>query len=217
MEKEKIEEKAITIVEQAKRVTIKSNEDYTSAGELWKQLKQMREEINGVFAPIIKAAHRAHQEALAQKAKIYNPVDEAARKVKQLMSKYDEEQEHIRQEKERKLREEAMKREEEARLQAAIEAEKAGQKDVAEEILASPIEEPVVVAPKEVPKMNGGPVYRTIWDMEVTDFEALVRAVANKAVSIQALLPNEVFLRAQARSLKSTMNYPGVQAYKKRI
>jgi len=74
-----------------------------------------------------------------------------------------------------------MKREEEARLQAAIEAEKAGQKDVAEEILASPIEEPVVVTPQEVPKINGGPVFRTIWDMEVTDFEALVRAVAKKS------------------------------------
>jgi len=71
MEKEKIEEKAITIVEQAKRVTIQTNEDYISAGELWKQLKRMKDEITQVFAPIIKAAHRAHEEALTQKAKIY--------------------------------------------------------------------------------------------------------------------------------------------------
>ena len=76
---------------------------------------------------------------------------------------------------------------------------------------------PVVVVPKAVPKMAGGPVYRTVWNAEVTDLKALCMAVATGKVSINAILPNETFLRQQAVSLKNTMNIPGVRAYEKRV
>jgi len=217
MKIQETETKALTIIDQAKAVIVTNNESYTLAGELWKNIKQMKEEVDNVFKPIIEAAHKAHKEALLQKAKIYDPLDEAGRKIKSSMSAYDEAQERIRREKEIELRKEAMKREEEARLQAAIQAEKAGQKEAAEKILEAPIVEPVVVVSKDIPKMSGGPVYRTVWDMEVVDFEALVKAGANKTISINALLPNEVFLRAQARSLKSTMNFPGVKVFSRRV
>jgi len=217
MEIKETETKALTIIDQANAIIITNNESYTSAGELWKNIKQMKEEVDNVFKPIIEAAHKAHKEALSQKAKIYDPLDEAGRKIKSSMSAYDEAQERIRREKEIELRKEAMRIEEEARLQAAIQAEKAGQKEAAEKILEAPIVEPVVVVSKDIPKMSGGPVYRTVWDMEVVDFEALVKAGANKTISINALLPNEVFLRAQARSLKSTMNFPGVKVFSRRV
>ena len=110
-----------------------------------------------------------------------------------------------------------MRIEEEARLQAAMEAEKAGQKEAAEQILEAPIVEPVIVTHKEVPKMKGGPVYRTIWDAEIINFKELVKGVVDNKVSINALSPNTVFLGAQARSLKDTMNFPGVRAFSRRV
>ena len=217
MEIKETETKALSIIDQAHAIIITDNESYTRAGGLWKEIKKMKEEVNNVFKPIIDAAHKSHKEALAQKAKIYDPLDDASREVKGAMSVYDEEQERIRREKEIALRKEAMKREEEARLRAAMEAEKAGQKEAAEQILEAPIVEPVVVAPKEVPKMNGGPVYHTVWDMKVESFETLVMAVANGKANINALLPNEVFLRSQARSLKNTMDFPGVKVFSRRV
>jgi len=77
--------------------------------------------------------------------------------------------------------------------------------------------EPVVVVPKDIPKMAGGPVYRTIWDAEVIDFKTLAKAAVDGKVSINALSPNTVFLGQQARSLKSTMNFPGVRAFSRRV
>ena len=224
MKIQEAEAKALTIVEQAVNQVIVDTESYKNAGYLWNQIKDMKKVVDEVFDPTVKAAqksfqsaHKSYDEARALKAKVFDPLDKAGKDIKSIMSAYDEEQERIRRKAEIKLREEAMKQEEEARLQAAIEAEKAGQKEAAERIMEEPIIEPVVIAPKTTPKLNGGPVYQTRWNMEVTDFEALVSAVANKTISINALLPNEVFLRAQARSLKSTMNFPGVRAFSRRV
>lgn len=217
MEIKEAETKALSIVDQAHAVIVTNGESYTLAGELWKTIKNMKEEVNNVFKPIIDAAHKAHKEALAQKAKIYDPLDTAGREIKSSMSAYDEEQERIRLEKEIELREEAMRIEEEARLQAAIQAEKAGQKEAAEQILEAPVVEPIVVVPKEVPKMAGGPVYRTIWDAKVVNFKELVKAVVGGKVSINVLLPNKVFLKSQATDLKTTMNFPGVRAFSRRV
>ena len=217
MEIQEAETKALSIIDQAHAVIVINSESYTLAGELWKNIKQMKEEVNSVFKPIIDSAHKVHKEALAQKAKIYDPLDNAGREIKSSMSTYDEAQERIRREKEIELRKEAMRIEEEARLQAAIQAEKAAQKEAAEQILEAPVVEPVVVVPKEVPKMAGGPIYRTIWDAEVVDFMALVKAVVNGKVSINALLPNKVFLKSQATDLKTTMSFPGVRAFSRRV
>jgi hypothetical protein len=46
---------------------------------------------------------------------------------------------------------------------------------------------------------------------------ALVKAVASGEVSINAILPNETFLRQQAESLKDTMNIPGVRSFSVRV
>jgi len=131
---------------------------------------------------------------------------------------------------------EAERKAEEDRLLAeAVAAEARGDKETADaltaaavesseqinEVIASvaaePIYVPPVVVPKTVPKMQGGPVYRTVWNAEVTDLKALCMAVATGKVSINAILPNETFLRQQAISLRNTMNIPGVRAYEKRV
>ena len=217
MELQKINSKALTLAETLKTVaTITTSEEYSKCGELWKAGKDMMKEIDEAYDSLIAAAYRSHKEAVTKKKSFYLPIEEATKYVKNIMSDYDEAQERIRLEAERKLREEAMRREEEARLQAAIEAEKAGQQEVADKIMDMPIVEPVVMMPKTTPKLQGGPVYQTRWNMEVENFEALVEAVANKSVSLNALLPNEVFLRAQARSLKNTMNFPGIKVFKQR-
>jgi len=218
MKIQETETKALTLTETLKAVTkIKTPDEYLKCGELWNAGKDMMKEIDNAYDSIIAKAHAAHKDAVAKKKSFYLPIEEATKFVKSIMSTYDEKREQLRREKEEKLREEAMKIEEEARLQAAIQAEKAGQKEAAEKILEAPIIEPIVVVPKETPKMNGGPVYRTIWDAEVIDFMALIKAVAEGKVSANSLLPNKVFLKSQATDLKTTMNFPGVRAFSRRV
>ena len=48
------------------------------------------------------------------------------------------------------------------------------------------------------------------WEHTVTDFAALVRAVAQGTVPLEALLPNEKFLKAQASARGKDLNWPGV-------
>lgn len=124
---------------------------------------------------------------------------------------------------EARLMEEAQKAEAEgnkARAEAVLEeavtrVEEMKAEEVA--IVSEPIETPVVILEKAVPKVAGGPSYRTIWDAQVTDLMALVKAVAAGQVSINALTANQTFLRQQAMSLKDTMRIPGVKAFSRRV
>ena len=218
MEMQEVNNEALTLVEALRGVaTIKTSEEYSKCGELWKAGKEMMKAIDNAYNDLIVSAYENHKKAVAKKKSFYLPVEEATKYVKNIMSAYDEEQERVRRQKEIELRKEAMRIEEEARLQAAIQAEEAGQKEAAERIMEEPIIEPVVVAPKSTPKLQGGPIYRTIWDAEVIDFKALVKASAGGKVSINALLPNKVFLKSQATDLKNTLAFPGVRAFSRRV
>ena len=218
MKVENVDEKALTLADTLRGiVTIKTVEEYSKCNELWQSGKAMMKSIDAAYDDIITAAHETHKKAVAKKKLFYLPVKEGTTYVKSIMSAYDEEQERIRLEKEAELRKAALKIEEEARLRAAIEAEDAGQEEAAEVIMAEPVIAPVVIAPKTTPKLQGGPIYRTIWDAEVFDFKALVKAVADGKVSINALLPNKSFLKSQATDYKKTLNFPGVRAFDRRV
>lgn len=70
----------------------------------------------------------------------------------------------------------------------------------------------VAVVP-EVAKPQGVALRET-WRAEVTDFMAMVKAVASGKVPPSYLLPNEQLLNQQARSLKAELRIPGVKAVK---
>lgn len=253
VETEEVETKALTIVDQAKAVVVKDAATYTAAGSLWKEIRDMMKEVAETFDPIIEAAHRSHKKALEQKAKFYKPLEDAQKSIKSLMSAYDAEQERIRKAEQDRLAEiarkeeeariaeelrileEERKAEEERLMQAAIEAEKNGNKAQAEELInvaeersqeaaqaaaeikAAPVYVPPVVVPKATPKLAGGPVYQTRWKHQVVNLMDLVKAVASGRAPINALQANDVFLGQQARSLKEHMNIPGVRAYAERV
>ena len=205
---QEVTQKALTIVEAAKLVVIRDGTDYIAAGTLWKELQGMKDEISSTFDPIIDKQHKAHKEALAQKAKYFKPVDEAGRFVKGLMSAYDAEQERLRLAEQTRLQEIVRKQEEETKLAEAIAAEESGDKAEAEAILAEPIQAPVVIVQKEVPKMAGGPVYQTRWKFRISDPSKLPR---------EYLIADEVKIGAVARALKNQTNIPGVEVYSERV
>lgn len=132
-----------------------------------------------------------------------------------IVQKYNVEQERLHREAVRKAQEEARKAAEEQRLAEAIHAEAIGEKDEAEAILN---EKPMMAAPVIVQKSNvkvAGEVAKQTYSAQVTDFAALVRAVAAGVVPIQALKADEPWLNSQARAFKDGLAYPGVKVIAK--
>jgi len=211
-----VEEKALSIVDQAKAVRVTDAQTYTAAGSLWKSIGEMIKEVKDTFDPICDAAHKAHKAAVEKRAKYLDPLTAAQKSVKGLMSAWDAEQERIRREEQARIEAELRKQEEERRLQEAIEAEAAmkaqgaTKEEVAEEtaaILETPVTVAPVVIPKSVPKMQGGPVYRTIWK---------ARIINERLIPREYLVPDMVKINGLVRSLKGAANIPGVQAYEER-
>ena len=143
---------------------------------------------------------------------------EEARKAAEL-----EEARRLRVEEEARLLAEAQQAEDEGNTVLAEAILEAGATQVealnaeAVAIAREPVVTPVVVVDRTVPKVSGGPIYRTVWDVQVVDLMALVRAVAAGTVPLHALKANEVFLRQQATSLKDAFRIPGCRAYSRRV
>jgi len=155
---DEVEGRALSIVDQAKAVTVTDAETYTAAGALWKQIGEMIKEVKDAFDPICEAANRAHKAATAKRASFLDPLTAAQKSVKGLMEAWDAEQERLRKaeearlEAERKAEEERLRKieldkieadrkaEEERLLEAAAAAEKAGNTEKAEELTAQAIE-----------------------------------------------------------------------------
>ena len=216
-QEEELTREVVSIESQAKALKIVDSPSYLSAGELWKSIKDIRKKVADFCDPGIKQAHELHKTLVAKKKEADTPLDNAERIVKRAMSDYDAEQERLRREEQRRLEEIARKEEEERRLQEAIAAEEEARrngatKEVAAQEAAAIIDEPVYVAPvvipKTVPKMQGGPVYRTIWKFRIKDVNLIPR---------QYMMPNEVAIGAVVRSLKNQANIPGVEAYEDRV
>jgi len=217
VETEPVEEKALTIVDQAKAVVVATADDYKAAGALWKSIGDMIKEVEDTFSPICDAAHKAWKLSVAKRDGFLNPLKDAKTSVKQLMATWDAAQEAIRRAEEARLAEIARKAAEEQALLDAIAAEEeakmngATKEEAAQEaeaVIAQPVYAPPVVVPRSVPKMQGGPVYTTRWDFEIIDVEKIPRLY---------MVPDMVKIRQVVTALKEQANIPGVRPFSKRV
>jgi hypothetical protein len=208
--------KALTIIDQGKAVVIKTTDDYRAAGDLWTTIKGILKQVDESFDPIISKAHQAHKEAVAQKAKIYDPLKAVYVSVKGLMSKWDQEQEAIRQAEQRRLEEISRKEAEERALMDAIHAEEEAKRrgatkeesaQEAEAVMAEPVYVPPVILPKETPKVQGMS-FRTIWKYRIVN-EAIIPR--------QYLIPDEKKIGAVIRANQGEISIPGITPYEERV
>ena len=212
MEAQEITERALTVPEQAKGLMIKSHEDYARAGEMLLVIKDLRKEIDATFDPIIKKAHEAHKEAVAQKKKVDAPLVEAEGIIKPRIAAWNAEQERLRREEEARLREIARKQEEERLLMEAIAAEEeakangATNEEAAQEAAAI-IAEPVYVAPvvvqKAVPKVSGIAMQQR-WKFRIVNAALIPR---------EYMTIDEQKIGAVVRALKDQTRIPGIEVY----
>lgn len=207
--------KARDLADSVKLVQITSPETYATAANGLQLIKGMLSEIDAFFEPLTAKAHATHKALTMARAEKRAPLVETEKYVKLAMTTWQGEQEAKARVEQRRLEDEARKRAEEEKLLDAIDAEQAGEPEVAERILAEAVVAPVVRVAAPIPQVAGISMRET-WSAEVVDMMALVRAVAEGKVPLRALVVDTVFMNGQARALRGDLNYPGVRAVSKR-
>lgn len=204
-----LERKALSFPEKAKQALVKDAETLKGANELLLAIRTMQREISDTFGPIIKRAHEAHRQAIEQKKKYEEPLSQAERIIKGEIGRYMREQMQIRmeaEEKARREREEAEKKRLEA-LEAAIEAEKKGENEKADEILSEEFPEPlkqVIPEPVKIP----GTFLRKFVRWRVVELDKVPR---------EYLEVNEVKIQREVSSKGLQTAIPGIEVYSEEI
>ena len=198
---EVIEKQANERTEEARSLVIKSDADCKAAAELSKSFRSIEKAIKDTFGPIKHKAKEAHQEVIDQERRHLAPIIEAQGLLDGKITAFMRlRQEELRQE-QLKREEAARKQQEEIRLNQAIQAEKAGDKERSAAILDKPIT--VSVPKEEAPKLNGFSIVTT-WDCEIVDIHLVPR---------EYLIPDMIALRGVARAMKDKTNIPGVRVF----
>ena len=226
---------ALSWPEIARSLAITSNDTYQEAAGYKKTLRELRQKIEEEFKPMKDAAFKAHKAITSKEAEYLLPLTTAEALITSALKRWQDEQEGLRLAEQRRLMEEHRLQELAARLERikqaevlraqeqermlaeAVAAEAMGIPVVVEE--APPVEafiEPVAYTPPPVAmpsyeKVKGLAITRT-WSAKVTNLRLLAKAVADGTVPESYILPNTVALNGRARSDKSEMRIPGVEA-----
>lgn len=216
------EEKALTLVERATGLTIRSQQDYEAAANVGRELRALYRDIELYWdgtderpGPVAQA-HRAWKTVCGKRKEMLDPIAAATAKLSNAISAYDQEQEERRKEAQRLLDEAArIQREKEiADALAAAKADGATKrelKQIEKQELAAPVSTPVVAA---APKPAGLSVPKP-WDARLTNLMLLVKAIAAGKAPITLVHFDESMARRYAQSTKGTVEVPGVEFYQK--
>lgn len=206
-----VAERALTYPDRARAIRIVDPVGYQAACDFLLGVKALRTEIADTFQPHITRAHEAHKALLKEKSDAEAPLIEAERIAKSALVTFDQEQERIRIAEAARLQAEARRQEEERRINEAVALEAAGDSIEADALFETPVFVPTIAVAPSTPKVSGI-AYRETWSAKVTDLGKLVAFVASNPHFAGVLLPNMPALNGQARSLKSQMRIPGVEA-----
>mgnify|MGYP001589650164 CR=1 FL=1 len=211
--KEQEIEKSIGSVQTvATSLVVSSHETYSEAGELLVTIKKVKKTIEEYFKPLKDSAHKSWKGICDREKQEIEKLSPALDHLNKQMTVWYIEQEKIRKAEEDRLRLEALKKEEDERLAAALQAEAEGQEEEAQAILETPIIVPPPMVEKAVPK-QAGLAMTTTWKHRVTSLQMLCKAIAEGKAPITCIQANDVFLGQQARAGKGEIKYPGVEFF----
>lgn len=197
-----IEQQVEVAVQESQTLVITDDVQLEGAGSFLRGIKTILKRIDETFNEPIQAAHAAHKKMISAKKKHADPLLQAERAVKGGIGKYQAEQRKLREEEERKLRDQARKEEEERLLAEADELEKQGEPEAAEELISQPVVAPPVVLPKQT--RVAGVSTRTAWKWRV-------RKLA--FVPNEYLMLDEKKINGVVRSMGEQTNIPGIEVY----
>lgn len=217
IEREDAKQVALTVPEQAKALTVATLEQYQEGESLLATCKQIETEIHATFDPIVDKAHQAHKEAVAQRKKYLDPIENGRRILKDKMIAFRDEEERKQKEEQARLDAEARKRAEDEQLALAAQLEAEGDKETANAIIAEPVQVAPVAVQKTAPAASRLSAGRSVWSAEVVSLLSLVKAIAEGKQPITLIEPNMTALNGMARSLKGALAIPGVKAVERKV
>lgn len=200
-----VEQETALVVREAEAFEIVNTASYEAAGAFLVRVKNVRKQIDEVYGPHVKEAHRLHKNLVAAKKSHEQPLDNAERIVKGKVGNYQREQERIRREEEDRLRVIARKEAEERQLAEAAELEAQGRAEEAEQVIEHPVVPPAVVVPSSVPKLKGVST-STKWKHRIVNESLIPR-------TYQKLVPDVEKLKAHATSYRNSVPVAGVEFY----
>jgi len=204
-----IKQEVSPVLHRAKTLVVKDEAGKQEAADTLSVIKVLRKKVKDTFGSNTKKAHAAWTAAKATEKEFDDPLKEAEQFVKNAVLDYDSE---LQREAQRKAAEEARQRFEEEEKKRKAEAEILRQ-DGLEKEAKQRLErkEEIVVAPVEVPKSEvKGITITEHWSAEVADLYLLCKAIVEKKVPIDMVMPNFSRLNQVARDCKGNLNYPGV-------
>jgi len=212
---EKSTETALTILDVVKSLTIVTVDDYRFGQSAMKQVKDRIKELIDTRMSQTRPLDDSKAKIIAFFEVPLKRLEEAKTYLNKIMVDFIEEQEARRREEERRLQEEARKRAEEEALRQAIEAEEAGEKEEAEQIMAEPVYVPPIKIASEIPKSKESHVRET-WSAEVINLKDLIMAISQGKAPLQSVQADMTFLNGQARAYKQALSIPGVHSISKK-
>lgn len=214
----------------ARALTITDRDSCLHASQLLRSIKGLRSQIQLWFEPHIEAAMETKRKADAarkalvdEKDRMEAPLVDAEGVIKRSLLTFEQEQERVRQAEERRLQAEAQAEAERVTLEAAaaleLEASATGDAEMlqeAQDILAQPIEAPVVSVARTVPKVQGV-TYRDQWKAHPeVDVKALAGAVASGTAPSTFLAPNLTAINQFARATQGAQPVAGIRFFNDR-
>jgi hypothetical protein len=231
LSKESLETEAQSWTVRAKSLPpIVDAESCKNASFLLRSVKGLRSDIARWFEPHVEAAMDTKRRAEAarkglvdEKERMEAPLVAVEMKVKAALLAWETEQEAVRRREEQRLQELARQEAETRQLEAAAELEReghathdAGMLQEAEDILAQPIEAPVVSVAKLTPKVQGI-VYRDNWKAHPEiNVKTLAAAVAAGTAPSAFLMPNLTAINQWARATQGSQDMPGIRVFNDR-
>ena len=217
IETKALDNKALTSLDYAKSLQITNDTICQEAIDYEHGLSALIKEIEATFGPHKDAAHKTWKGLVAEEKRHVDPVEEAKRLIKGKRITYDTEQTRIRKEAEAKLQAEARRLAEEATLRDAIAAEAEGRLEEAEAILDEPVSVPTVTIAKTTPSAGVSGAIREIWSARVVNKMDVIKAVLAGQASPELIDINMTVANGLARSLKLSLNVPGLIAESRKV
>lgn len=198
-----------SLIESAREValSIKDNKSLAIAADMMLEAKERIKAVEGRLKKPKADARQSWQNICDLENELCEPYRRIEKEIlKPAMARFDKEQEQKRQAEQERLRSEATKKEEEARLVQAQKAESVGDKKMADAILEAPVFVPPVVLPKE--QAPTGIQYRDVWRFEIDNYDLVPRDYCTV---------DEKKIGGVVRALKGETKIPGVRVYSERI
>jgi hypothetical protein len=202
----KLEEQALTWPERAKAVRITDQESYNAAAELLIAIADLKKQIVEYNADPKKSAYDTWKLICSREKRGLDPLAEGEQILKRIMGTFVQEQERLRLEAQRKADEEARRKEEEARLSLAVEAEQYGApEETIQEIVNTPMTVQRNVVPSQFAKPAGiGTSHKPVYKWEL---------VNKSQVPEEYKMIDSVKINGIIRAMGNTHPIPGIRIY----